>query len=287
MTIHSQHDELNRQLQSIGTEDKTVILIADQAALAHHKTFGKFAHPRAAHNLLHESATAFDGASPLVIDITNLPGNKHAAFQLDALLDAAKWACGLSVVVTPLSFPDALVQLRARCIVTLPDNLDMVLRYFDTRILPVLLWALDPAQRAAFTAMSSAWLYLDRDGTWCAADIPTTHAAAKPVPPLRLSSSQQDALINAGECDAVLNRLRTIQCQPLLAMTAPEQYRQVAVLVAKAHALGIQATATVALFCAIELSQAKQLETNPAWQKGLCEVRDKTKTFDELLKELA
>lgn len=287
MILHPRLDALNKHLYNVGIDGQTIILIVDQAALANDRAFQQFIRNKTAVNLLHETAAALDGASPLVIDITGLAGNDDGAFTFGVLLEAARWACGVSVVVTHLPFHEAVRELRMRADVMLPDDLEVVLRYFDTRILPVLLDVLEPGQRAAFTGMASAWLYLDRDGNWCTVAMVLQQPQEELTLPLHLSSLQQDALIDAGECDAVLNQMRRMHSDELLQWTPPEQYRQVLPLIGVAYELGIEATATVALFCRLALLHVGQVESDRAWQDGLCEVRDGKKTFTEFMKEFA
>jgi hypothetical protein len=287
MTMHTLLDELKKRLRTICIADRTVIFLADQAALAHHESFRAFARSKSACNFLHETASAFDGASPLAIDITQLVDRQTDAFSFGVMLDRLRWACGISILVTPQPFSRAVASLRTQCDVMLPDDFNVVLRYFDTRVLPFLSEVLSRDQRAFFTAMASGWFYLDRDGHWCGIDIPADGVTIEAVVPLQLSASQQDALINAGESDAVLNQMRKMSCKALQTMTPPQQYPLVLPLIAKAQAIGVEATAMVALFCVIELSQPESTASRATWEAGLCEVRDGKKTFEVLLKDLS
>lgn len=106
-------------------------------------------------------------------------------------------------------------HLRHFHIVGLTEGQSMLLRWYDTRILPVLLACLGPAQAEAFTAGMLRWDYVDRFGQVVALPVAAHDGGFPAAPPfgeplLALSDEQYGMLVDAADLDVLLRHLRQI-----------------------------------------------------------------------------
>lgn len=272
------HDELQSLLARwrAPTGD-TVLLLADQGGLGGHPAFEALCKQRAATNLLSPGATVLDTASPIGIDVSGLlepVPQAGAAIRLKELLIASRWASALSVLVSPLPYEELCRRLHRRCDVRLPDDCDYVLRYFDPRILPVLLGALEPHQYSAFVGMCRHWAYLDREGRWI--EVEGAHVLEHDpacLMPLQLDERQQGILIDANTADAVLALLREQEQPALQALNPAQQHARVSEGVARASELGIVAPLDQAAFCSLALTYGPEFHLQEPWATHLRAVR--------------
>jgi hypothetical protein len=81
------------------------------------------------------SNVSIDGASPLLLSWPSVAAPPVKLAQW--LYTQGRYANAVSLLLSNLSPNELHAELRARAQVTLPGNLLMVLRYFDTRTLPL------------------------------------------------------------------------------------------------------------------------------------------------------
>ena len=85
------------------------------------------------------------------------------------------------------------------------DAQRMLLRFADTRILPILSQALTSAQWAAFTAHLDSWHFINREGKLESCTLAPENINA--TIDIQLSQDQLDTLLQAAEPDAVIDLL--------------------------------------------------------------------------------
>lgn len=124
----------------------------------------------------------------------------------------------VSWLSSSLAIDDLAEHLRQFHIVEIPGGQRMLLRYYDTRILPVWLAVLTPEQRGWFRRGVDHWQYHDRFGE--TQGLQLDPVAPMPALPkhLMLDQAQLDRLIAAGDTDRLLMQLKQI---------IPDQIRQV------------------------------------------------------------
>jgi Domain of unknown function (DUF4123) len=105
-----------------------------------------------------------DGGSPVLMDISQLSTSKPMRDVLRRMHREARLANCLSILKSPLDCRTLAQILHARTQLNLPDHLRVVLRFFDTRTLPLLPRLFGAAQYADFMSCVTAWHYLGRDG---------------------------------------------------------------------------------------------------------------------------
>ena len=105
-------------------------------------------------------------------------------------------------------------HLRRFHVVGVTEGQSLVMRWYDTRILPVWLACLSPAQANAFAADTSAWHYTDRLGDIRSLSV---DAALDPLPEpaidkpwIELNDAQYALLVDAADLTVMLARVRAV-----------------------------------------------------------------------------
>jgi hypothetical protein len=207
-------DALQTALNSATVAERTLCLVVDTAAAeGGHATLDRW-------NVLYHSL--FDGTpeeslleiAPLLVPVNGL--------DAEACSRVFTWAQKLSYAAPCLSWietdapPAAMAEhLRRFHVVGLSEGQSLLMRWYDTRILPVWLACMTAVQSQAFTAHVSSWAYVDRLGEVSLAAIERSPAYFPPAPaygePLvTLTDAQYGMLIDATELDVLLKHLRQI-----------------------------------------------------------------------------
>ena len=202
----------------------------------------------------------------------------HQRGQALASRSALKWLCeqgrftsSLLFLLSPLDTPTLARRLALRLDATLPDNLDIVLRYFDTRIFDALMTVFDGPQQAAFLSVATTWSSVGRSGRI------QTYAASFQEDdgeslPIEFTTAQEKALIEFSEPDQVAMLLRSV---------VPAEYERIAHAVrhdflkqhiAAARGYAITSVQEQALFCSLILTEGEHFAAAPKWQQALTDV---------------
>ena len=183
-----------------------------------------------------EVRPAPDGATPLLVAFDASPVRaSRLAQQLHAV---AQFASALSVLRSSLSLPELQHAVQTRVRIELPGQMAALLRVFDTRTLPALPNILSAAQYAALMLDIEAWHFVDRWGALQCMPAPQPDVVAA-TGSLQLSQTQEQALVDDGLADAVIDLLITQRHPALSGKTPPEQFEFVRPLAATAQQLGL------------------------------------------------
>lgn len=217
-------------------------------------------------NILRDPAPAdLDGASPLLISGDAQPLAKLARW----LYTQGRYANALSVLATPLTSTALHAELRSRTQLLLPGGLLMVLRYFDTRALPLLPRLFAPEQYGAFVACTSAWYYLGRAGELMHLPAPQhRHAGAYPAP-LLMNEAQERMLTDDGLADSVIDQLLDLGSPALHGLNPTDQYERIAPLVADAARWGLTDTLDVLPYVDTALHEGDDFSSREPWANRL------------------
>lgn len=204
----------------------------------------------------------------------------------------ARWICergtytsSLLLMASPLDMDELARRLAIRLDAVLPDDMAVLLRYFDTRIFEMLMTVLDVSQKADFLGPAHQWCYVDRRGVLQTAKS-TFAAEDKFAAPLALSVAQQNMLIDASEPD---------QIAELLLSTLPDEYGQrqyqdrfdfIMRHSLAAQALGVHATHEKSFYCALALLYGEDFSFDKSWRSGLAEVKAGNLTLQQLVEQM-
>lgn len=159
----------------------------------------------------------FEGhAESRLIDIAPLLMKCDEAVMVDGMgvlrhvIKLAQERPAVSFVESALDLEELARHLRAFHLVKLPGRKEMVMRWYDTRILPVWMDILTEAQRAGFLVGIDCWTYFDRFGQEQVLSLPQDRPAFAELPPIVLDQAQYEALNASCEADVLIAHLRRV-----------------------------------------------------------------------------
>ncbi len=166
----------------------------------------------------------------------------------------------MSWVVASVGLMELREHLRSLSRVETQEGAKYVMRYYDTRILPIWYQMLDHLQEAHALGPITSWAYMDRDGMPC-----TLFGHAQTVIPavqtLKLTPAQEEALLDAALPDIVLQQLEQNGNADLAAMPQAQRYAFIADQVYKAtKQYGIRSTHEIVLFCSLALGIGRNFD---------------------------
>jgi Domain of unknown function (DUF4123) len=259
-------------------------LLINQAAFgvnsALMKRLGKF--KRAA--LLQQSIDACtDGATPFLVQWEGWSNDESNVRTIQTLCEQGCYACAVSALDSALSIEQLAAALTARCTVSLPDGVNMLLRFFDTRVMDALIDVLTPEQMESLVSCTTRWMYADREGPLDPASLSDRDGNDTFTAPLVLTVKQQNALIDAGEPDLVISQLIDANIEPLINLPVPRRHRAVSQIIASARSWGLSDTPDLAAYSSLALSMGADFASQAPWSELLPEVKAKRLTFSQAL----
>ena len=192
----------------------------------------------------------------------------HAAGPLLFELDWATWCAGsraqtlealfvddvCSVLVSPMPIQALAHHLRRHLDVTLADGTDMLMRFFDPRVLPFWLAILPASHLADLGAAVMEWGFFDhqRQLCWQAPD-ESSGKSGEASFPLEITTQQEDKLMQQCLPYALLDRLLSDPGSLLDVFPQAERYECVANSIEKAQSHGFDGMADLENFCRLGL----------------------------------
>ena len=146
--------------------------------------------------------------APLLLPwAVNLHGSRSGRAHADILKLAVERPAVIFIESTS-SLDELAVHFHRFHLVKLPNRREMLLRWYDTRILPVWFELMTAAQRSAFSCGIAHWRYYDRYGQ--EVSLPSVEApdGLPTLPPVTLDNAQYAALQEACGVDVLLAHLR-------------------------------------------------------------------------------
>lgn len=147
--------------------------------------------------------------APLLVSLSESTDSRRVRAQAD-IQKLAQERPAVSMIETRLAADELAKHLRRFHTVKLPEQQAMILRWYDTRILPVWMEAMSEAQRAGFVEGITRWTAYDRFGDEIELPLPGERVEFPPLPPYELDQAQYERLLEAGETDVVIAHLRKV-----------------------------------------------------------------------------
>lgn len=144
--------------------------------------------------------------APLLISLAHSNEASRAWEEIEQLAAARP---AVSMLESDLELVALAHHLQAFHTIKLPKRKEMILRWYDTRVLPVWMEIMNDRQRAGFVHGIHRWKYWDRFGDLLELEL----GSSTPLPPLMpysLDEQQLSRLQSASEADALLAQLRRI-----------------------------------------------------------------------------
>jgi hypothetical protein len=105
--------------------------------------------------------------------------------------------------------------------------------------------------------------------------------------PIDLDSTQEMALIDAGEADAMIDLLLNQNDAALQGLLPPEQHERISAALVAAKALGIEGLSDQVLFCALEMELGVKFHEYEPWVSALRGAKAARTKFTDLVAQVA
>lgn len=178
--------------------------------------------------------------APLLVDYPERDENPGLTREIERL-GALKPA--VSVLVSDLELHELALHFRDFHLIKVPEQggREMLLRWYDTRILPVWSDLLTALQQATFFKSIRQWRYFDRFGDMQELILPVPPPDTLPaLPPLRLEPDQYARLLDACEPDVAIAQLRRVIPDEMRRVPARTLYPFVSTHLDGSRAHGVQ-----------------------------------------------
>lgn len=210
--------------------------------------------------------------APILVTL-NIPAATENDNQLlDWICERSTYSSSLLLLASSLTMNELAHRLIARLDAKLPDNVNVMLRYFDTRVFAELMSVLDELQKTEFLNPASQWWYVDRRGAL--QTVAAVFALQDTfVAPLRLNLIQQNSMIGASEPDQIAELLKDTVPNEYDELPYQDRYDFIKRHAQTAEGFGVKATYEKSFYCALALIYGEDFAAQPAWRTGLDEIR--------------
>lgn len=219
---------------------------------------------------------ALTDIAPLVVSYEDLSAAPRALSEVESL---ALKKPALNVIESSLSARALAAHFRQFHLVRVPEKggKEMLLRWYDTRVLEPFMGVLDPLQKALFLGPIHRWDFWDRFGDFKHLPLPGSLSEGFPaLPPLRLDEVQYTKLLDACEPDVVIAQLRRVIPDEMRQLSHGVLYPFVDRHVEQARAEGVRTTDEFVHYMLLALYTSGGFITHPAvaeWRSASTEER--------------
>jgi len=223
--------------------------------------------------------------APILVALDINAASKAANQTLNWISEHCTYSSSLLLLASPLGIEALAHRLAARMDARLPDSLNVILRYFDTRVFAELMDVLDDSQKKGFLNPASQWWYVDRFGM-----LQTVTAAFAEqdtfVSPLTLNTAQQNAMIDASEPDQIAELLQDSVPTEYDELPYQDRFDFIKRHAQAAEDFGITTTHEKSFYCALALMYGEDFASQTAWRNGLDEIRSGALTLQKLTQQI-
>lgn len=224
--------------------------------------------------------------APILLSLKTAQGVVPSRSCMTPVFEQARYSSSLLFLYSPLD-PLALKRrLALRLDVSLPDGVEMLLRFFDGRVFEALMNSLNLEQTGAFLNPAHAWWWVDRAGQLQLQESAFSEADSVLIP-LELTSAQEAALIDASEIDQVAMLLEAIMPANFDALLGSDRVSFLRKNIAAARSYKIVSTNDVTMFCTLALTYGDGFEHSPPWAEQLEKVSLGQTSFYDVLQSVA
>lgn len=198
-------------------------------------------------------------------------------FQNPALYKQASWlyhpfdlasSCMLgSTLVSPLDRLELSKRLSPLLDVVLADGVNMVMRFFDPRVLPFWLGNLPLPYRDYLAGFITEWIYLDTSWNVRSMSFGATPATEQPDFPLKLEQETEDRLMDACFPYWLMGRLRPQLNAAAKPIPATDIYRYLHQQIQRARSHGLQAASDLETYCSLSLQFGEHFDEHRLFKR--------------------
>lgn len=226
-----------------------------------------------------------DGASPVLLEAPLRPSRRQLRRWQDF---ATKWSLSnaLTLLISELPASDLADQLRMRLRASLSEGLQVVLRWYDGRVLDAMLQVMSEPQQEALVSPAIEWLWQARDGSARSTRPHGRAQGAETALPFMLTAEQESALLVLGEADVIVDALLRHGNGVLAELPPPKQYERIKTLLGSARQYGIDHAPDQIAFCSVGLAQGDDFHCVTPWSALLDTAQAHGLRFSALLAQL-
>lgn len=223
-----------------------------------------------------------DSAAPVLIPIPSGPSSPGICHQTRETLGLWRFANCFAYLESPHQPETMRRMLHNRTDALLPQNLPVLLRFFDARVFSVLTRVLTEKQLNSFLGVASRWAWPDRSGNLQVVQPRHLPGFDTLEQPILLDTAQEASLIESGESDAMIDLLLNQSNPTLVTLLPPEQFARVDEALACARTLGIDVLTDQVAFCVVALELGLGFVKDRPWADGMTALKGKQITFSAL-----
>jgi hypothetical protein len=176
------------------------------------------------------------------------------------------------MLASPLQLEALAARLAIRMSATLPENINVLLRFFDSRVFESLTKYLNDEQLQEFLSPGNVWQYADRSSKLVRINsIFNEHDRFSS--PLLLNQFQEDALMEASEIDQVIGMLRSNVPAELKKIPVNAQYHFISEKIQTGRTAGLQSVFELAFYVSVLLIEGEQFNKDAKFQHLLGQIR--------------
>lgn len=217
--------------------------------------------------------------APILIDLGSPDIPASGGKRLLAWLsEACSSSNAVLVMRSTRAHEELSASLKRRLDALLPDDMPVLLRYFDSRVFVSLMQTFDAQQKAAFCCIASQWLWLDRGGKL--REMITREETEDVLhDPITFSVAQQAQLIKSCEADAVAQEVVRTAPDLCSGLSRGQLHELVSACLPAAHRHGITSLLMQSLFCMVALEHGVSFHEQASWLDGLTAARTQGQDF--------
>lgn len=222
-----------------------------------------------------------DGSADTSVYLARLPAELPALALLLRLAGHAKALGAATVIESPLAQEALLQRLSRRLDARYPNGKEFLARFYDGRVLPWWVQALDAEQRDTFLALGDRWHFVTHDHRWdslaltCPAQDPHTQ-------PWTLEAEQRRVLIDSSYPYTLIEHYQLTDPELLDRLPSANWYRFLRSAVEVAARFGIEDSRRVLMVCTWALLVGDDLADDPVWQRRLQDFADGRRTAKQI-----
>lgn len=209
-----------------------------------------------------------DGSEDASVYLVKLPADADANRYLRHVESSARSPGALTLIESSLQSSELLQRLQRRLDSVYPNGKSFLSRFYDARVLPWWIQAINAEQRQTFLAVGKRWWYLRHDLRWDSQELHCPEVDPHD-PPWVLGAEQRHALIESSYPYVLMDHLQLTDPGLLRRVPRAHWYQHIREVVALASSLGIEDSRRVLMVVTWSLLAGEGFMTDSLWQQRL------------------
>lgn len=209
-----------------------------------------------------------DGSADASVYLAKLPADAKVDSYLQCIEVSARGPGVLTLIDSSLHLNDLQQWLQRRLDSIYPNGKPFLSRFYDARVLPWWIQAMNAEQRQTFLAVGTRWWYLSHNLRWISQELHCPEMDPHD-PPWVLETDQRHALIESSYPYVLMDHFQLTDPGLLQRIPPSRWYIHIREVVAMASALGIEDSRRVLMVVTWSLLAGEGFMTNGLWQARL------------------